>query len=1068
MKRTALIGLLLLSPMAFTCSADTVFSQQPSASGGIIPSAWLDPNGSDADMYAYDSFIIASNTPITEVRWRGGYLYGAPYGRVWDFTVTFFESIAGGSQPHVNNPQLPEIYLAKFMVGTNAGETAAGVVGGTQMYDYAYTLPTPFQALAGVKYWVRIEASQIGYPDWGLAAATNGDSQHFGFSAGAARFFYSFGDEAFTLLAPPGPYFSVATSPSPSVGGSTSGDGLYTNGSSVTVVATANPGYAFVNWTRDGTQVGTAASYTFTLTTNRTLVANFASAFSITTSASPSAGGMTMGDGSYIYGASVSVSATASANYTFVNWTENGMPASTASNYAFNAGASRALVANFVPANPNISTAYTQPHDGSGAIYKSSWYAPNGLDGDEYAYDSFICSSNQPITKIRWRGGYTNYKQGAGKSPVYDFTIDIYPSIPAGIQPDIIAGPLVTYSVGGNAGETPAGTFGGIDMYDYEFVLPTAFNAVAGTKYWLKLYASQGVTPTYGWPPDWGFAGGTGGNGSRFDEITGGSLAGGTLYYIAGGDIAFTLLGPAAGDAISTFASPSYGGSVSGAGVYASGASVTVSAVPATGHVFVNWNDSGVPVSTASNYTFTATANRTLVANFAEPYSITTGVSPIGGGLTGGDGTYFGGSNVTVVATAGPGYTFIDWTEGGFEVSTVPTYYFIADSSRSLVANFARVYNISTSVSPANSGFTSGGGPCIAGAWVSLAPTPATGYAFVNWREGGVPVCNWPNYAFSAGANRSLVAHFALACAITTTAVSTNGFAMGDGTFPSGSSVIAIATPRTGSSFVNWTENGAPVSTQASYSVIASTNRSLVANFTPDVTSAVFDFDTSTPTLTNTQTLPFDQASGGVIAHFRSPQDGAFSVQDDSSLGWRLPKFASHYLFPRLSVSTLEIQFSQPLSSIALSFGTLDFQDVVSPSTLRLTAYLDSTNTPAVGVVSAQGLYNAGDTLPMGSLRLNAARPFNLVTLQVQSGLADFGVDNIVVTTIPKLLVRKTTNAAVVSWPGPTPGFVLERNSACHTTNWWCDTNTISLVGTNNQVILSPCSDTAFFRLHHQ
>ena len=1067
MKRTELFTLLLLLSMAFQGRADVVYSQLPSAAGGVIFSSWLDANGSDADMYAYDSFIVASNTPITEVRWRGGYQYGGIYGRVWNFSVTFFESIPGGSQPHINNPQLPEIYLAKYHVGTNAGETAVGTVGGIPLYDYAYTLPAPFQALAGVKYWLRIEASQIGYPDWGVAVGTGGDGQHFAFSTGAARFFYSMGDEAFTLLAPPGPYFSVATSASPDLMGSATGGGLYTNGSSVTVVATAKAGYAFVNWTRDGTQVSTAASYTFTLTANRTLVANFAPAFSITTSASPSAGGNTAGDNGYVYGAGVTVSASANANYAFVNWTENGVPVSAAQSYTFNAGASRALVANFVPSNPNVSTAYTQSHDGSGTIYKSSWYDPDGLDGDEYAYDNFTCISNQPITKIRWRGGYTNYKSGAGKSPVYDFTVEILPSIPAGIQPDILAAPLARYSVGGNAGETLAGTFGGIDMYDYEFVLPTAFNAVAGTKYWLKLYASQGVTPFYGWPPDWGFAAGTGGNGSRFDEITGGSLAGGTLYYIAGGDIAFTLMGPTAGYSISTIASPNYGGSVTGGGVYTNGASVTVSAAPTVGHVFVNWNENGAPVSTATSYTFTATTNRTLVANFADPWTITTAVAPPGGGSTIGDGTYFGGSNVTVAATPAPGYTFIDWTENGWEVSTSPTYYFIADSSRSLVANFAQVFTINTSVSPSGSGFANGGGSYLSGTSATLDPTPNAGYAFVNWTEGGVPVCNWPTYTFPAGANRSLVANFAAACAITTIASLTNGFAVGDGSFPTGSSIIAIATPRTGSSFVNWSENGNIVGTQPSYSFVATTNRSLVAGFTPDVTSATFDFDTATPALTNTQTLPFDQTSSGVVAHFTSPQDGAFSVQDDSSLGWHLPKFISHYLFPRLAGSTLQIQFSQPLSSIALSFGTLDFQQIVTPSTLQLTAYMDSTNTPEVGLASAQGLYTAGDTLPMGALKLNAARPFNLVTLQVPSGLVDFTVDNIVVTSIPKLtVVHTSTNSTIVSWPAPAPGFVLQQNSACHTTNWWADTNTASVVGTNNQVVL-PVSGPAFFRLFH-
>jgi hypothetical protein len=72
--------------------------------------------------------------------------------------------------------------------------------------------------------------------------------------------------------------YTITTSAAPGAGGSTSGDGAYTNGASVTVVATANAGYAFVNWTENGAPVSSSASYTFTASANRTLVANFAAA----------------------------------------------------------------------------------------------------------------------------------------------------------------------------------------------------------------------------------------------------------------------------------------------------------------------------------------------------------------------------------------------------------------------------------------------------------------------------------------------------------------------------------------------------------------------------------------------------------------------------------------------------------------------------------------------------------------------------------------------------------------------------------------------------------------------
>ncbi len=189
---------------AFACAANAatiVFSYPPDPAGGVIPSSWVDPNGSDSDMYCYDDFTIPSTLDITEIHWRGGYVYGAPYGRVFDFTVTFYASIAGGSQPDCGNPQLPEHYLAFYDVGGTAGETYAGTYGGVAMYDYAYVLPQPFHAIADTKYWVRVEGSQPTYPDWGMAVGTGGDGQHFEFSTGAAMFFFAPGESSFALLA---------------------------------------------------------------------------------------------------------------------------------------------------------------------------------------------------------------------------------------------------------------------------------------------------------------------------------------------------------------------------------------------------------------------------------------------------------------------------------------------------------------------------------------------------------------------------------------------------------------------------------------------------------------------------------------------------------------------------------------------------------------------------------------------------------------------------------------------------------------------------------------------------
>jgi hypothetical protein len=62
---------------------------------------------------------------------------------------------------------------------------------------------------------------------------------------------------------------------------STSGGGSVTCGSSVTVSATPNENYSFVNWTEGGAAVSTSSNYTFTATNDGTLVANFLCSSSI-------------------------------------------------------------------------------------------------------------------------------------------------------------------------------------------------------------------------------------------------------------------------------------------------------------------------------------------------------------------------------------------------------------------------------------------------------------------------------------------------------------------------------------------------------------------------------------------------------------------------------------------------------------------------------------------------------------------------------------------------------------------------------------------------------------------
>jgi len=169
---------------------------------------------------------------------------------------------------------------------------------------------------------------------------------------------HMWGDYALTALTlidtnppvPPAPSFTITASASPPAAGTAGGAGSYPSNSPCALVASANPGWGFLKWTENGVQVSTAANYTFTVRSNRTLVANFVPAFTLATSVSPVYGGSAAGDGTFNSNSVVMVSATPITGFTFVNWTEFGASVSASANYSFNLTADRSLVANFAPA----------------------------------------------------------------------------------------------------------------------------------------------------------------------------------------------------------------------------------------------------------------------------------------------------------------------------------------------------------------------------------------------------------------------------------------------------------------------------------------------------------------------------------------------------------------------------------------------------------------------------------------------------------------------------------------------------------------------------------------------
>ena len=482
---------------------------------------------------------------------------------------------------------------------------------------------------------------------------------------------------------------------------------------------------------------------------------------------------------------------------------------------------------------------FNQPHTGTGALLASSRYQANGTDYDQWVWDSFSVPTAQAITEIRWRGGYLPEMAYWG-GIIFNFKVSIYESTPGLSQP--LLGPgypvtpatLVSYDTGNTAGETSAGMFGGVEMFDYHFVLPTVFQAQAGKLYWVQIEAEMGNGL-----PHWGMATGTG-NGSYFRRLPE------MFFQFPPGDAAFGLVtadGPTYTVAASS--APAGGGTIANAGWYPNNSAAPLIATPNAGYAFANWTDNGTVVSTASNYTFTVTGNRTLVANFAAGSTITTTASPLTGGTTNGDGSFSNGSTRTVEAVPSANYTFVNWGfamgAGGnnshFQKTTgAPYTNRTGDLAITLSAATPTIYAIAATSSADAGGTVAGPGTYALGETVTLSATVKTGYAFVKWTEAGTTVSTSPSFTFAILTQHNLMANFAVGFTMTaTSSFAPGGSVSGAGGYATGGAVTLVATPATGYQFTNWTEGGTIVNRSASYSFTATANRTLVANFVPIV-----------------------------------------------------------------------------------------------------------------------------------------------------------------------------------------------------------------------------------------
>ncbi len=317
---------------------------------------------------------------------------------------------------------------------------------------------------------------------------------------------------------------------------------------------------------------------------------------------------------------------------------------------------------------------------------------------------------------------------------------------------------------------------------------------------------------------------------------------------------------------VAVTASPGYGAAaLTGDGTYNSNSLVTVRATPATGFQFVHWTDAGDsnPLSTSTNFSFNALANRTLVATFAPLpetaiFDFDTGLpalfpsQAVVGALS--------QSNRGLTATFSP-------LQGGWSVQTSQTE--IIGAAASFLGNFLSPSGFFSTLKvqfsrpvtevafdfmtgeivteyaapgalrlTAEAGKVAVGSTNVPGRWTTriypdghVVFNPAAAFDTITLGMASAPVSAqlfWIDnlivqYPATAAPSNALITVAASPPA--------GGTVRGGGVVATGTVVTVSAIANVGYVFTGWTDGPDPASATADFNFIATTNRTLTAHF---------------------------------------------------------------------------------------------------------------------------------------------------------------------------------------------------------------------------------------------
>ncbi len=465
--------------------------------------------------------------------------------------------------------------------------------------------------------------------------------------------------------------YTIETAVIPLNSGIVTGGGNYPYGDTITLEAVANPGFIFERWTDSVTDNPREV----VVTQDSTFIAMFSPRqYTITVESDHPGWGTVAGGGTYYYGDTIQISATAYLGFQFNGWddgnTDNPRTIIVTDDLRYLGlfGVQQCLIkTEVIP-------------EGAGTV--------NG--GGTYDYGTTIhltAHSNTGYTFTQWNDGNITNPRSVFVEGNATYTAVFTP---------------LQYEITTECDPVEGGTVTGAGTYDYG---STATLTATPNENYIFLCWSDGIA-------------------SNPRNVTVTSNANYKALFHLNGTPQYT---------ITVVANDTLLGIVTGSGTYPSGTTIDIEARPYSGAVFTSWDDG----NTDNPRSVTVTQDMTFMAIFTEveTYLITVRPENPLQGSTYGSGQYQLNQEVSIGAVPRPGYYFSGWQDGDMNNPRTIIVTGAAEYIASFSQDPVETYTV-TVYYDESEGFILGAGTYQAGAIASIAAIPADGFYFKKWGDG--------------------------------------------------------------------------------------------------------------------------------------------------------------------------------------------------------------------------------------------------------------------------------------------------------------------------------------------